>query len=227
MGKITKIEHNPAKQRYFIYVDERYCTSIRARTFPAMLLAVGQTITCEELKEREKFFWKQAYGQAAWKKEGVRLHKVKALIEAMDARIVANIVGFGAGSTELIPEHPKEAGAPDIEVRTTDLARSVIVLVVEVTGTEQMRGATYWVRPDKLAYAKAHVEQDVWLILHYAEPPERFVFIKPSATTQYPVAVKTIRGADEHYVEFIDASPEVVTQQAFTQHLIHAIETTR
>lgn len=220
MGKITKMDHKPDRERYWIYVDGQYCTSIRDRTFPALNLSIGMEITCEEIKERENFFWKQQYGKTAWEKEGVRLGKVKELIDAIDPRASAQIVGFGAGSTELIAEHPKEAGRPDIEVITTD-GRQLVLLAVEVTGTEHMRGETYWVRPDKLAYVQAHPDQEVWLILHYAEPEERFVFIRPSPDkSDYTVSKKVIRDATELFVEFSDQSPEVVTLDVFRANLI-------
>ena len=98
------------------------------------------------------------------------------------------------------------------------------MLSVEVTGTEQMRGTTYWVRPDKLAYVRAHPDQEVWLILHYAEPAEKFVFIRPSsAAADHIVVEKVIRGATEHYVEFTDDSPEVVSHDDFRANLIRKL----
>lgn len=223
MSKITDIVHKPDKERYWIFVDGKYCCSIRERTFPALQLMIGQEVTCDEINERESFVWKSQYGEAAWKKEGVRLDKVKALIDGIDPRAEARVVGFGAGSTEFIAEHPEEAGRPDIEVVLTG-RQHVALLSVEVTGTEQMRGATYWVRPDKLAYIQAHPDQDVWLILHYAEPEERFVFIRPtSKKAHYPIVDKVIRGATEHYVEFTDASPEVVSYETFRDNLLGKI----
>ena len=220
VGKISRIEHKPDKQRYWIYVDGQYCTSIRERTFPALKLSVGVEITCAEIKERENFFWKQQYGPSSWEREGVRLGKVKALIDAIDPRAIADVVGFGAGSTQVIAEHPEESGRPDIEVVTTD-GRRVVLLAVEVTGTERMRGDAYWVRPDKLAYIQAHPEQEVWLILHYAEPEERFVFIRPTpGKSDYKVVKVVIREATEHFVEFTDSSPEVVTFDVFSANLI-------
>lgn|GEM_PF-945138 len=224
VGKITRIEHKPERERYWIYVDGNYCCSIRERTFPAMQLSLGMAVTCDELIERETFFWKHHYDQAAWKKEGVRLGKVKALIDGIDPRAAAQVVGFGAGSTEFIAEHPKQAGRPDIEVVSTD-GHHQTLLAVEVTGTEQMRGATYWVRPDKLDYVRAHPDQEVWLILHYAEPQERFVFIRPSKDQHYRPVEKVIRGAKERYVEFSDDSPEVVSFELFKRSVIEKIDT--
>lgn len=217
MPRITKISHKPEKERFWVYVDGNYCTSIRARIFPALNLSQGQEITCDAVKELENFHWKNVYGQAAWDKEKVRLDKVKMLIESLDSRVKVDIVGFGANTNEFISEHPKEAGKPDLEVNTKN--GSVLVLIVEVTGTEVMRGDTYWVRPDKLSYAKNHQDQDVWLILHYAQPQEKFVFIKPNLNTDYIVSKIEIRGSIEHYVEFTDLSNEVVSQAEFAKLL--------
>jgi hypothetical protein len=219
---------NPPKYpeaKVLVYIDGHKCTPVRARTWAGMGLKVGDEISCEELKKRESFHWKKAYGKAAWEKEGVRLGKVKTLIEMMDPRVVANIVGFGAGSTEFIAEHPAESGKPDIEVVTQE--KRIVVLVVEVTGTETMRGAGYWVRPDKLNYAKEHPEEDVWLILHYADPVERFVFIRPSSAATYKAVEQRIRDSIEHYVVFTDSSHEVVSADTFRNHLrakVDAIE---
>jgi hypothetical protein len=223
MPKITKVWEMPAnpprypEAKVLIYIDGKKCTPVRARTWSAMGLKVGDSITCPELKELETHHWKHAFGQASWDKEKIRLAKVVALIESLDNRIQANVVGFGANTNEFIAGHPTESGKPDIEVVTRDA--SVFVLMVEVTGTEVMRGTDYWVRPDKLAYAKAHPEQDVWLILHFASPHEKFVIIKPDPNTTYQVVEKVIRDSTEWYVEFNDRSNEVVSLPDFAEYL--------
>lgn len=71
-------------------------------------ISVGYEISCAELKEKEKFFWKESYGSDAWKKEKVRLGKVKGLIESISPLIEASVVGFGADSTEFIARHSKK-----------------------------------------------------------------------------------------------------------------------
>ena len=98
----------------------------------------------------------------------------------------------------------------------------VVLLFVEVTGTEAMRGdpTIYWVRPDKLKYANSHPAKDIWVILHYAKPVEKFVFIKPTAGKAYTYTNKDIRGAGERMVEFRDGEPEVKTQAEFQVHLM-------
>lgn len=216
MPRITKITHKPEKERYWIYVDGEYCTSIRERTFPAMNLAVGSELSCDQVKELESHHWKHSYGEKAWEKEKVRLDKVKTLIEGIDNRLEAAVVGFGAGTTEFIGHHPEEAGCPDIEVRIK--ATGAVLMLVEVTGTERMRGSTYWVRPDKLTYAAAHAGENVWLILHFADP-EKFVFMKPQHGKTYQPAKMEIRGSVEYYVEFTDKSPEAMSYDAFAGEL--------
>ena len=220
MPKITGFIHKPEKDRYWIYVDGVYCCSVRERTFPALGLSVGQEIGCEAIKELENHHWKHSYGAAAWDKEKVRLSKAKTLIESMDSRVAVEIVGFGADTNEFIAGHPEESGKPDMQVLTQK--GSVLLLLVEVTGTETMRGNTYWVRPDKLEYAKNHPNEDVWIILHYAQP-EKFIFIKPDPSNVYKLSDVVIRGATEHFVAFTDASPGVFTQAEFAAHLEHCV----
>lgn len=221
MPIITKIVFKQDKQRYWIYLDDTYCTSIRERTFPALNIKLGQRITCDEIKELENHHWKHAYGEPAWAKEKVRLQKVKNLIEGLDNRVIAEIVGFGADSAKFISGHPLESGKPDIEVRAN--GGLTVVLLVEVTGTEAMRGQTYWVRPDKLNYAKNHPDQDVWLILHYMEPKEKCIFIKPDLNKIHTVSEKVIRNSKELYIEFSDSDDEVVSQEYFRGHLTNKV----
>lgn len=224
MPKITEIKTSQpsgdGEERVKVFVDGAFCTTIRSRTFSGLQardgLSVGTEISCEELKQKESFFWKEQYGKDAWEKEKVRLNKVKALIEGLSPSVEALVVGFGADSAELIASHPDMAGAPDLEVRLR--ADDVVLLLVEVTGTEIKRGDTYWVRPDKLGYADKHPDKNIWVILHYAQP-EQFVFIKPTPGKTYNYTTMTIRGAGERMVVFTDEDPEVRTESEFQAHL--------
>ena len=221
MPRITKIIYNAEKERYWVYVDGEYCASIRKRTFGAMGLKEGQEITCPEIKEMENFHWKNVYGQTAWDKEKVRLERVKSRIESFDNRIIVNTVGFGADTNEYIASHPDEAGKPDLEIRTRDA--NILLLLVEVTGTEAMRGSDYWVRPDKLAYAKNHSTEDVWIVLHYAQP-ERFIYIKPDPSRMYDVKDIEIRESVERYVIFSYNDKDVIPEENFVLHLRNRID---
>lgn len=217
MPIITDIVYKPEKEKYWVYVDGVYCTSIRARTFSGMDIKKGKEITCEEVKEMENFHWKNVYGVASWEREKVRLDRVKNRIECFDERIVVNIVGFGADTTAYIARHPSETGKPDLEIRMKD--KNILLLLVEVTGTETMRGTDYWVRPDKLDYARNHPGEDVWIILHYANPEEKFVYIKPDLARTYSTQSVTIRDSIERYVVFSCDDKDVLQEYEFISHL--------
>jgi len=219
MPKITAVKYQKdTRERLNVYIDGVYCTSVRTRTFKAMGLKTGDEITCEELKKKENFFWKQAYGEEAWNKEKVRITAVKSLIESANKDIFVKVVGFGADSNEMIEKHPDEKGKPDLDIfNKADL--ETVLLKIEVTGTEIMRGTDYWVRPDKLEYAENHPDEDVWIALHYAEPEEKFVFIQPIRNKKYERHIKTIRNADEIFCIFEDGDEEVKTYKEFFTHL--------
>lgn len=216
MPRITEIRYKSDRQRHWVFIDGDFCTSIRARTFPALNLTEGMEITCQEVKDMEKFHWKRQYGPASWKREQVRLDRAEQVIAEVSQRLGTKIVGFGAGSTELIEEHPEESGSPDLDV----FCDGELLMKVEVTGTEVKRGRDYWVRPDKLKYAQNHPETEVWIMLVYHLPREHIVVIRPEPGKQYEPETKTIRGSDELYVVFKKSSPEVISLAAFQAHLL-------
>lgn len=216
MSKITNILYKQDKDKYWIYVDGDYCTSIRARTFKGMTLFIGQEISCDQIVEMENFHFKNQY-KNTWEQEKVRINKVSQLITSINPSVIIKVTGFGADSNEMIKAHPEEQGKPDVEVSIAN--SSTTIMLVEVTGTNRMRGTDYWVRPDKLLYCQNHPEQNVWIILHYAEPTERFVFIKPIATKQYSHFIQNINGTDEYYVSFNDSDDEVYSIDQFSNHL--------
>lgn len=218
MPRITAIKPQASNaERVSIFIDGNFCTGVRLRTFQAMGLNVGDEISCAELKEKENYFWKQAY-QDVWKNEKVRIEKVANLIKGIDANALVKIVGFGADSEVLIKEHPDEKGKPDIDV-THKMKEEITLLKVEVTGTERMRGTDYWVRPDKLEYAENHPEDDVWIILHFSEPEEIFIFIQPIKNKKYERHMKNIRGAGEIFCIFNNGDEDVKTLAEFSEHL--------
>jgi hypothetical protein len=218
MPKITNITNQwNSPDRVSVFIDGAFCTGIRKRTFQGMNLKVGDEITCGDLKEKESFFWKQSYGEEAWKKEKVRINKVKDLIESIDTRLVVKVTGFGADSIKMMEEHSTEKGSPDLEVSTIDKRGALIK--VEVTGTERLRGAGYWVRPDKLEFAENHPNEDVWIVLHYAEPKELFVFIKPVAGRKYERHAIKIRSAGEIMCVFNEGDAELHSQATFCHHV--------
>lgn len=220
MSTITKMIYKEDRDKVWVYIDGQYCTSIRKRTFDGMGLFEGMNITCEQLKEKENFFWKQMYNEEAWKKEKVRLKKVKDFIKSIDVNDIIDVkeVGFGADSELMIKKHPGESGSPDLGIKYK--FQQEPFMYIEVSGTETMAGEGYWIRPDKLEYSKRHPEKDVWIILHYKNPQEKFVIIKPDNNKQYYYReIKRSNGATEHYVIFNDGDKEIKTPIEFANYL--------
>lgn len=211
---ITNIKLNQGKKqdRVYIYIDDAYCASIRNRTWEAFKLNIGDTIGCEELKEKESFIWKELYNEDSWKEEKVRLDYVKSWINKYLPSLEVVISGFGADSNEFIKSHPSEKGEPDMTLflKETD----TIILFLEVTGTKYKQGSDYWVRPDKIDYIQKHKEKDVWIALHYADD-KKIIWLKISQNKIYSYVEKNLKGAIEHYVVFDDDSPEVQSSQEF------------
>ncbi|WP_460192667.1 hypothetical protein [Thermosynechococcus sp. FA-CM-4201] len=170
-----------------------------------MNLQKGDTITCEGIKENDKYIFKKLY-QDTWPEEKKRIDAVTKLIQQRVPSIEIEFVGFGANTTEFIKEHPEESGKPDLSLQINEIE----IIALEVTGTKRMKaGEGYWVRPDKLEYIQNHPERDIWIVLHYQEPEEKFVWIKPDIAKSYPYEEKNLKGVTERYVIFHDGQKEV------------------
>jgi hypothetical protein len=219
MATITDISFKSETERFSIYIDNKWCCSIRQRTFIGMHLSIGQKITCQEVKDMESFHFKNKY-QNSWENEKVRIDKVSELINTFSNQFRLDNTGFGTDSNEIIKSHPDEPGAPDVSVINNN---GQVVMYLEVTGTEQMRGRDYWIRPDKIQYCQNHFEKNIWIVLHYSLPQEKFVFLKPELNKVYKHTVKNISGTDEYYVLFNDSDSEVKPMEEFRRHLISLV----
>lgn len=216
-NKITNIQHNKGKNqdRVFIFIDNNYCASIRARTWEAFGLNVGDEISCEELKKQESFIWKNLY-QNSWEDEKIRIEYVKAWLKKYIPLIEVRITGFGADSNEIIEEHPEKKGEPDMTLFLKNT--ETIVLFLEVTGTKYKRGSDYWVRLDKIDYIQEHQDKDIWIALYY-EDDKKIIWLKPSLSKEYKYVEKNLKGAIEHYIVFNDTSEEVKSSQLFKEYI--------
>ena len=222
MPKITKITSDKQKERVYVDIDNAYCTSIRFRTWSGIALKIDDEISCEDLKEKEKYFWKKAYGKSSWEKEKIRIKRVSLWFKKYIPEVEVIISGFGAAHTDEILSHPEESGEPDLIIQ--DNESKIEILLLEVTGTEYMRGEGYWVRPDKLEYAANHLDKDVWIALHYQNPAEKIIWIKPEQdTTEKKIKDINIRGAIEKYMIFFDSDKEVRTSKEFKDHILNKL----
>jgi hypothetical protein len=183
-----------------------------------MNLQLGAETSCDEIRFKEAHHWKLQYAKSgAWEKERVRIMRVLEVIENMDRRVAAKVVGFGANTPHLLLEHPDEKGRPDIDVVLRSTGR--VLLSVEVTGTEQMRGQGLWLRPDKLEWAERHAGWEVWYAFHYARPTERIFFWRPAGEPPRGVREHRIRYSVERYVEIAEDDPGLMAVESFAIYL--------
>jgi hypothetical protein len=220
MPIITDIKFNQgASNRVWVFVDGEYCTSIRSRTFPALQLNIGDEITCQEIKKRENYVFKDLY-EDKWGEEKIRIDYIKKWFETYIPNLEIEKDGFGADTNEFIEGHPQESGGPDLKLtlRGTDS----IVIFLEVTGTKYKQGDDYWIRPDKIQYMQNHPEKDIWFALHYLDQ-KHIIWIKPLLDKKYHYVVKNIKGADEHFVIFNTGDEEIKTSKTFKDYVDNKI----
>jgi hypothetical protein len=210
MSIITKISENQGKDkdRVYVYIDNIYCASIRQRTWIGMNLTIGSSISCEDLKTLEQNFWKKLYGKESWEQEKVRINRVCEWFKHYIPTVEIVPIGLGADSNEYFENiHSEEKGSPDLSIRTKD--SDIELIALEVSGTENMKGMGYWVRKDKIDYIQAHKERDIWIVLHYQRPKEKFIWLKINSEKQYQAKTLNFKGADEYYVIFNDKDSEI------------------
>ena len=58
MSKITQIQHDNKTQRVSVYIDYRYCASVRQNVWDEMNLQEGSEITCAKLHQKEAALWR-------------------------------------------------------------------------------------------------------------------------------------------------------------------------
>lgn len=204
MPVITRLEpyiRKDGEDGIKVFVDGRYGMSARARLVPALGISVGDEVDLPDLITREKFFFK-GHHSGSWKAEKYRIGRVCDFLKWVEPGIQADVCGFGADSLDMILEHPKVPGSPDLKLSD---AAGTFLMNMEVTGTARRRGEGFWVRPDKIDWAQAHPNEEFWVALHYGDPAssaakEELFFFKPELDQKYEFTTHDIRGAKERYV---------------------------
>jgi hypothetical protein len=225
MSTITKVIDNQGekKDKVYVYIDNTFCTYIRQRTWLAMNLQVGSTIDCNNLKILENNFWKKLYGPSAWEREKIRIDRVIQWFSTYIPDVDIIPVGLGTDSNAYFENiHSKEKGEPDLSIRAKGF--DIEIMALEVSGTEKIRESGYWVRSDKIDYIKNHPERDIWIVLHYQLPKERFIWLKINKDKSYPTQMINVKGAGEHYVIFHDSDPEICSSLDFKNHVLTKIQ---
>lgn len=87
-----------------------------------------------------------------------------------------------------------------------------------------MQGIDYWVRKDKIEYIQNHKKRDIWIVLHYQLPKEKFVWLKISNNKSYLTKVIKVKGAGEHYVVFTNEDEEVKQSSYFKDYILAKLD---
>lgn len=224
MPVITKIlmGQGKNKDRVYVYIDGVFCASIRQRSWIGMNLREDSVITCEELKKLENNIWMELYGRKSWELEKVRIKRVEGWFAKYIPQVKIVPIGLGADTNDYLEDiHSEQKGAPDLSIQAAD--SKVEIIALEVSGTERKQRTDYWVRKDKIAYIQNNYQRDIWIVLHYKLPYEKFIRLKVDPVNDYPIVIKNIKGADEHYVSFTDTSPEIRSSEFFRNYILEKI----
>lgn len=211
MPVITGFKANQDGTRRIVCLDDGREVSVRERVFEALGFKKGMPATPEEIIRKDKFVWKHIYDSKEKRdQENLRVERAIDGLMYCDPRFVITKTGFGADSDAFIAHHPEVAGSPDLSVCDAD---GNLILCLEVTGTKRMRGNDFWVRPDKIDWARKNPEIETWVALHYSEPREKMLFFKPDPDRRYDAEERTIGQARERFV--ILTREEVLGPTAF------------
>ena len=225
MPVITKIlqQQGVKQDRVHVYIDEQFCTSVRERTWIGMNLGIGSKISCDKLKLLEQNFWKKLYGVRSWEREKIRISRIIQWFSLHISQVDIVTIGLGANSNDYLESiHSEEKGEPDLSIRLPN--SNIEIIALEVSGTEKMQGIDYWVRKDKVEYIQNHKERDIWIVLHYQLPKEKFVWLKISNNKSYLTEVINVKGADEHYVVFTNEDEEVKQSSYFKDYILAKLD---
>ena len=159
-------------------------------------------------------YWKRGY-QHLWGPSGDRETDVAKLVLRLTG-IEAVKSGFGTGSTEFIPgqaeKHGYEKGEADLRVIGTNIKLEVTGPLTAAVGPTK----PLWVRPDKIANARKHLqERDTWVV-HCLERSQMIRVIRLDKTFfgfydsgKYQTVYPRIRGKIETMVEIPYDDPVV------------------
>lgn len=161
-------------------------------------------------------YWKDQY-QHTWQQSASREDTVANLIET-ETGLKVETVGLGAGSSEYLAgsavDQGYERGGADLHVLGTNV-------FIEVTGPlvkSVQADAPLWIRPDKIANARAHHSaNEIWVVHHLPRDnmlrviPLDEEFFRRLDRGEFPTVNPRIRGAVETYIA-IEASSPVVYQ---------------
>ena len=226
MPKITQIQYDNKTQRAQVYIDYRFCASIRQNIWEELGLREGSEISCAQLHQKEASVWKRSSQSSSMYISKQAINRVMEWVRKYIPNLNAKVIDF-----RYIYDNGDNSGLAfnyshtrnDQNISLTLKATNKEIITLEVMGVELQRGINYWARENKLLYAQSQFKRDGWVVLYYKYPKEVFVWIKPEHNKQYK-SEELIRSSKTRFIAFNDRSPEVYSSKGFCEYIQKKIE---
>jgi hypothetical protein len=207
MSKITQIQNTG--QRVVVYVDHKFCVSIRPDVWKLMNLHEGSEITCSELKRKETFYFKKTYMLSSWSSEKERVDDVvkwltKYLPEVEIKRIEQD------EETMINEFHKME---PNLSLLLKGTKTEFIA--IKVLGADVQVGTHHWLRLDAIEYIKENPSRDIWIAACFKYPKLNITWIKLKQEKEYCDSDKDKEG----FVFFNHHASECHTSDRFCKYI--------
>jgi len=217
MPKITQIRRDKTTNRVSVYIDYRFCMSIRENVWQEMGLAENSDISCVELKQKERALWKQISKAQAIENSKQALLRIQQWFNKYLPNVEVRVIDFRLSDSSSARGY---LGRNDQNISLLHKETTTEIMTLEMASTEISRGINYWVRADKIDYAQ---NLNSWVVLYYKYPIERLIWIKPLPAKKYKPQ-ELIANIKPYYVSFNEKSPEVHSEQDFYKYVQNKIE---
>ena len=216
MSEITQIQQDNKTRRILVYINYRYCASIRPDVWDAMGLKEGDEITCAELHRKEKEVYNKSRKQSHIESNKQAMNRIVRWFDKYIPALETKIIDFKFDSREF--DYPCYRYDQNISLSIKGPNTELITL--EVALVEIQRGTHNWINADKIIFAQSQSQnkRDGWAVLYYKYPVERFVWIKPNPKIIYKTE-EIIKGSKQQFIFFKNDSPEVYSSPKFFDYI--------
>lgn len=214
MPKITQIKQDGKTRRILVYIDYRFCASIRPNIWDAMELKDGDKITCAQLHQKEREIYQKSGKQNRVYSNKQALNRVVRWFDKYIPVLDAKIVDFKFGNNGFDSIYDRH----DQNISLFKKGTSTELITLEVASSEIQRGIHHWVSIDKIMYAHSQTKRDGWIVVYYKYPVEKLVWIKPNPKILYK-GEEIIKGSKYSFVFFKNDSPEVYSSPKFFEYI--------
>jgi hypothetical protein len=214
MSKITQVQQDNETRRILVYIDYRFCASIRPDVWDAMELKDGDEITCSQLHQKEKAVYNKYEKRDRNYSNKQALKRIVRWFDKYIATLDAKIIDFKFNNYEF--DYPSYRHDQNISLFIRGTNTELITL--EVTTSEIQRGSHHWVNADKIVYAQSQSKRDGWVVLYYKYPVEKLIWIKPQPKIIYKTE-EVIKGLKRPFVFFKNDSSEIYSSPKFFEYI--------